>query len=411
MKPLAIAAGLLACPTVNAFLIPPEISQNDIEIAGNVAAALASAPQISEIQPIDLECPGCPILVKGRSGFDVQVQTDAPSHLELTFSIEHQPQGGDRLVVNGFELYPNADPFSNALVAPQVLDKEVEKRHDHDHNRDHSDGHRKRPHHRRPEPQPQRLGFGMHVGPAKKTQDGEFDLIEVELQIIEVGFSFVEDIPSLKINLIKQNSGKLLMTHIEKVIPQKEVDAPDAQTAAEECATVMCQIMALTREKVKQFNKLKPSFGCHGGKNKGGMMRPEGHGHPHHPRPHGIRPDHLKFPQQREHSWGKLFKNIFAHILLPVLVGIVAGVSVSLIGMMVGTVIVSTWRFFFRKPSSSHRHHRRHSRSHSHNKVSHKEAIAAEEKSGLMVEEAPPTYADDVPPYEDVVPADKPAEV
>ncbi|KAK4192586.1 hypothetical protein QBC35DRAFT_484335 [Podospora australis] len=395
MKPLTIAAGLLAAPAVNAFLIPPEVSAADIEIANNVAT------KISEIQPIELECPGCPLLIKDRSGFDVQLQTDKTSHLELVFSIDHHSEG-DRLVVNGFELYPNADPFSNQLVAPQVLDTESETdRHDDGHE---DGGHHKHPHHRRPKPQPQRLGFGMHVGPVMKSPDSELELIEVELQIIEIGFSFVENIPRLKVNLLKDSTGKLLMSPVEKATPQKSVEAP--VEGEEECATAMCKIMAITRQKMKDLKKMRPTFGCHGGK-----MRPAHHGeHPHHPQPvpHGIRPPHLQF-SQREHSWGKLFKNIFAHILLPVLIGIVAGVSVSLIGMAVGTAIVSTWRFFFRKPS--HRHHRRHSRSHS-RKISRSEAVVAEEKSGLMEqqqeeeqEDAPPAYVDEV------TKDDKPAEV
>jgi hypothetical protein len=46
----------------------------------------------------------------------------------------------------------------------------------------------------------------------------------------------------------------------------------------------------------------------------------------HHQRPHA---GHWAAPYQ-EHRWGKLFKHIASHILLPVLIGIFAGVSISL---------------------------------------------------------------------------------
>ncbi|KAK0718842.1 hypothetical protein B0T21DRAFT_338689 [Apiosordaria backusii] len=389
MKSLSLAAaGLLAAPAAHAFLIPPEISESDLKIVQEVEFA---EPKIAEVQPIDLECPGCPLNIKGRFGQDIQVKTDRPNHLELLFSIEHRPEGGDRLMVNDFELYPFADPFSSSLIAPQVLDDntEVEKRHDHHGGEE--DGHRRAKHHRRPKPQPQRLGFGLHVSPIQKDTNGKLELIEVELQIIEIGYSFVDSIPKLKVNLVKDQDGKLLMTTIEKASPEKLVEMSEEDKPAEECTTTLCQLMAAAHEKMEQLRKMRLP-GCHGGKEGMGMKpsfnRP--HGEHHRGGHHEPRPGHMAM---REHSWGKLFKNITSHILLPVLIGIVAGVSVSLIGMAVGTVIVALWRFF-RKPS----HTRRHSRRHSLHKTSHKEAVVAEEKSGLLAEEeeqdAPPAYQD-----------------
>ena len=63
------------------------------------------------------------------------------------------------------------------------------------------------------------------------------------------------------------------------------------------------------------------------------------------------------------------------------------------LGMLVGTVIVSLWRTFFRRPSER-RHRRHHSRSHSQShKAVAKEALVEEEKAGLMEDqEAPPSY-------------------
>jgi hypothetical protein len=48
--------------------------------------------------------------------------------------------------------------------------------------------------------------------------------------------------------------------------------------------------------------------------------------------------------------------------------------------MVVGTLIVSVWRFFFRRPSRRHSHH----------KAADKEVAFTEEKSGLIEHQDPP---------------------
>lgn len=305
LKPLTVAAGLLAVPATQAFLIPPEVSDADIEIASTIESV---GPQITESHVVDVECPGCPILVTGRRGKDVQLQIDRPSHLELTFSVDHQTDH-DRLLVNGLELYPSHNPLREILVAPQVVDHREKK--DKRHNREH----RKRPHRL---PQPQKLGFGVQVGQPKKDTDGQFELVEIELQIIEVGVAFVDGIPSVKVKVIKDGEGRLLMSQIEKGEPKHLLEVPKG--GAEECTTMLCEYMAALRAKLKSVK----GFGhCHGGAMKGSA--PGGNvAHPH--RPSG---DHWRAPYQ-ERRWGMLFKYIASHILLPVLIGIVAGVSVSL---------------------------------------------------------------------------------
>ncbi|KAK4162496.1 hypothetical protein QBC43DRAFT_302001 [Cladorrhinum sp. PSN259] len=413
MKSVTAAAGLLAAPAAHAFLIPPQLSESDLQIAD----AIEAIPAIAVTQAVELECPGCPIMVKGENGHGVQIQTHRPNHLELTFSIESRPDG-DHLMVNEFELYPSADPFQGPLMAPQVFDKDETHKHHagHDEEEHHQ---KKRPHHRRPEPQPQRLGFGLVTGGVGTSDaNGGLELVDVYLQILEVGmYSFIDDIPGVKVKLIKEPTGKLLMTTVEKSAPQNS----NGDDKAEDCTNMWCAWMAAARERMAQFRKAHGMGGCHG-KMKDGMGT-----HPtppplpfdgEHPPHHHDGPHHHGHPElvqgnepmpPRELTWGRLLKNITWHILLPVLAGVVAGVSVGLIGMAVGTVIVSLWRFFVRrKPSSSHH---RHSRRHSCHKVSHREvAIVAEEKAGLMAAEE----TEDLPPppaYEDADITKKPAEV
>jgi len=325
LKPLTVAAGLLAVPAAQAFLIPPEVSDADIQIANTIESI---GSQVADSQVVNVECPGCPISVQGKRGKNIQLKIDRPSHLELAFSIDHLSDH-DRLLVNGFEMYPSGDPLHETLSAPQVVDRrEKDKRHyrEHDH---HDDGHRKRPHHLAP--QPQRLGFGLHVGPSKKDTDGQFELVEVELQIIEVGVAFIDGIPSVKVKLIKDGEGRLLMSQIEKSEP-KFLDHPNGD--AKECTTMLCKWLAIAREKLKGFKGFGHCHGMKGGMNPHGAGEaPHGHPHPQPPQPHHPHDPaagHWPPAPYQERRWGKLFKYIAAHILLPVLIGIVAGVSVSL---------------------------------------------------------------------------------
>ncbi|KAK4124943.1 hypothetical protein N657DRAFT_632876 [Parathielavia appendiculata] len=377
LKLFTAAAGLLAIPATQAFLVSPEISDADIQVA-NTIESLGDLG--AETQVVDVECPGCPILVRGRRGKSFQRKIDRPSHLELTFSVDHQPDH-DRLLVNGFELYPTSRPSFEPLLAPQIVEGRRRHRGHDRHDRDHNDRkHRVRP--SRHTPQPQRLGFTARVSAPKKDANRQFELVEVELQIIEVGIAFIDGIPNVKVTLIKDAEGRLLMSQIEKSEPKQVLEHPNG--GAEQCETMMCEWVATVREKLKGLK----GFGhCHGGHTKGGTASPAlgeaPHGHPHHHHLPGDKPRPTPF---REHRWGKLFKHIGSHILLPVLIGIVAGVSVSLIGMAVGTVIVSLWRVVFRRRNGHRRHH-------SHHNAAHKEAALDEEKSGLMEhEDLPPSY-------------------
>jgi hypothetical protein len=301
LKPLTLAAGLLAAlPATQAFLVPPEVSDADIQVANTIESI---GSQVADTHVVDVDCPGCPILVTGRSGRPIQLQIDRPSHLELTFSIDHQPNH-DRLLVNGFELYPSNAMMRDTLSAPQVVDREDKVRR-----------HRKRPH--RFEPQPQRLGIGVNVGPAKKDVDGQFELVEIELQIIEVDVAFIDGIPSLKVNLIKDTEGRLIMSQILKSEPKNLLGGQKG-----ECTSTLCKLVAAARERLKKFKGFKGFGNCHGA-TKGGMKPAAKPHHPH--RPEG----HWRAPHQ-ERRWSRLFMYIGSHILLPVLIGVVAGVTVSL---------------------------------------------------------------------------------
>lgn len=385
VKPAAVAASLLAA-SANAFLVPPQLSE--------VANGPVPVPLIqSETKDVKVNCPGCPVVINGRRA--PKFMEEKPHHLDLAFSIDHQPDAADRLLVNGFELYPNPDPLHEVLSATPLLDSPPWAGKGKGKGRGppwgkgkwghHEDG-GKLGHHRGPggpfgrmRPEPQPLGFALHTGTVAQEADSELELIVVDFKIIEVGSEFIEGIPELHVKLIKDAAtGRLMIGNVESEVP---LPAP---TEDEKCTTLLCKWMTSI------FGSKKP---CHGQRPDGPMLDgPMAHGG-HHGGSGPVEPSrHMDNIPER--SWRRLFKNIASHILLPVLIGIVAGVSVSLIGMAVGTLIVSAWRTFVRRPSHHHHHRRHHSR-----KSVQLETAIVEEKDALIdnvePEDEPPAYEDE----------------
>jgi hypothetical protein len=389
LRALTVAA--LGLATTNAFLLVPEIADEAIDSLKAIKALPFDKISIAETQKIDLACPQCPLYVTDREG-NVKLQADWKSHLELNFAIDHQA-AGDRLLLNDFELYPNADPFSHMLAAElkanckkkhrkSVLDDvfetidEVYK----------EEFKGKKYHKEEASNAAVPLGFSMLVNPTVKSQDDDMELIGIDFKVIEVMNTFLDGIPSIHIELIKAPEQALMIGSV-KVLSAEE-SAPKPEVAQAKCDTLLCKWGALLDD---MFAKIKPlNFKACGGKGKHAPAKTEEGDAPKMDRPHHH---HHHHPGHRvhKHSWGQLFKNIVSHVLLPILVGIVAGVSVSLIGMMVGTCIIAVWRTFFRR--NHHRHH--HHVGHAHHRDVQKEAALEEEKTGLMAEsEAPPAYED-----------------
>ncbi|KUI58994.1 hypothetical protein VP1G_06232 [Cytospora mali] len=353
LRPLLAAAGLTA--VTQALLLPPEITSHDIDILESIPIESIA---ISKTQTINLDSPA-----------------------------------GDRLMLNDFELYPHSDPFTNVLIAPQVAEKPKHEKDKHgEHQKEHDENEFKAllSHHKsRPKEGnfvvEQQLGFSLGIHPVENTTDEGLDLIVVDLQIIEVGSVFVDGLANMRINLIKTPDNQLLIGKIEQT-PSETVSTPMEED--KECTTTLCKWKAIVAD---QLNKMK-MHGCAGMMGaKAGHAHAHGDAHPHQPHGHNGLFD-------KPNGWTLLFRKLTSHIVLPVLVGIAAGVSVSIIGMIVGTVLVGFWRKFVRGQSFFPQHRRRSHSGASHHKAARMEAAAAEEKAGLMQEEAeelPPAYEDE----------------
>jgi hypothetical protein len=318
------AAGLAA--TCTAFLLPPEVSEADIAIADKVSSLAEVAPDFARVNTVLVDCPGCPIQVRNRHGH-VKVKNGKPNHLILNFAVNHPAdESGDRLLLNGFELYPNSDPFHNVLSALQTWDKKPQVEED-ERERDPEttqlkSHHKMRPQHLK-EIIPSQLGFSLQIHPAAEDKDGqEYKLIDLDLQIIEVGNRFVDGVPNVNVRLIKDGSGNLAIAGVESTASQLQTSPTDKQ---EECTTLMCKWLAIIKAKMSH---MKTS--CH--RKPGSSANNEVVGEnqmPGHFKHHGGRP-HFHHMHSHHRSWAQLFKNITTHILLPIVIGIFAGVTASL---------------------------------------------------------------------------------
>ncbi|OTA54644.1 hypothetical protein K449DRAFT_389097 [Hypoxylon sp. EC38] len=368
-----IAAAGLAASTTNAFLLPPEVSESDNNLVTTLPVPVSAAsPNYSK--NLKLKCPGCSVYMPHHG--KVKVVNDIPSHLELDFSVE--PAGtADRLMLNGFELYPNADPFRNSLTA--VVRPDVPHRRT------------KRPHYKGPKSDfAQSLGFGMQTRSIPKTDEkDEFELLLIDLDIIEVGDVFIDGIPDVQIKLLKAPTGQLIIGEIDTT--ESETKQNNPMENQEECTTFLCKWKAIVMQKLASLRLHKGCGGHRTHAKVGDQTKEEGQVD----QPVVVDGDNDHHHGHRQRNWGLLFKNIASHILLPVAIGILAGVAASILGMMVGTFVVFLWRLVARRGGS-----RRHHRHGHHHKASHAEAVVQDEKAGLMahVEEdevAPPAYVEE----------------
>lgn len=308
LKRLMLAVAGLAVAT-QAFLVPPEVSESEVKAAN---ALPVEAYVVPDHQLLNLTCPGCPLVFRGKHGF-AKIKTDRASHLELAFAVDHELDH-DRLFVNNFEIYPSSDPFRSALGASLVPD-DVGRRH-----MKHRKTHKSSP--------PSRLGFSLQVHPVAENKEQGLQLISLDLQIIEVGSMFVDGIPNVHVGLVKDSNGRLAIGSIGTTESQTLGSTPGGNQG--ECTTLLCKWVTIMKDKLSHMKSGKNCAGMKSGAAEGSQHGYHGH-HNHHDNQnnHGARPDGTEYRHHR-HSWGLLFKSIAAHILLPVAVGIIAGVTVSL---------------------------------------------------------------------------------
>ncbi|TWU74412.1 hypothetical protein ED733_003486 [Metarhizium rileyi] len=323
LTPLAFAA------TAAAFVIIPELSEAD----ENIFKALPidvhqplSLPMPAESHAVSVPCRQC----EGHNS-SVQLNFDVVDHT--------------RLLLNGFEVYPNADPWHGDLTAAvESADLESTKH---------------------------KLGYSLAIAPEFMDKDSFIQLLNVELRVIEVGDRFVDGIPVVDVKLVKAPSGEIAIANVNT-----------ASTKSSTCNSMSCHAKEVMAEAYKALKGFSPFKGCHRQPHNEDVQAH--HRHPHH---------HHFGGGKHTHEWGRLISNVAAQIFLPVLMGITAGVGVALFAMAVCSLFFRLSfiargrrdRGFGLCPYSKGRDE----------KFAHEDAVASE-KAGLMAEE------DEVPPqYED----------
>lgn len=366
LQTLAIAAAGLSA--ASAFLLPPEIKAFP---PGFPIESLLHEGN----RTLFLDCPGCPVPL-AEDGGKIQLATGVKSHLELVFRIDNSGKH-PRLVANDFELFPHPDPRHNNLVAKHA--PEVKQGDSYYLNFE--------------DAVPVTLGASLGWKRQPTSRKTQMSHIVVDLQIIEIMSGFQDGIPNVKIHLIHcGHSGRLRIAKIHQTESTALMHVPLRQQLAQCGDNMFCKVRAVMLDKFRKMaghmggRKGCKTHGHHAGGHSGHHMGGMG-GHHGHKMPSVASKPHFKL---REHSWSQLWNKFAHHILFPIGVGIVAGVTVSIVGMVVGTLLVGLWRVFVRGQPFFHRRraHRRHSKS-----------AAAEEKAALManVEEEAPAYRDEEP--------------
>lgn len=271
-KPLAFAA------TAAAILIVPETSDNDDGIfrALPIDNSNFDIPATAFDQAIDVPCLQC----RGRD-----------THLKLDFGIQERS-----LVLNGFELYPHADPWNGDLSAAVIKGNGKSDM--------------------------RRLGYGLAIRPEGIDEDQHLEIVNVEVRIIEVGDRFVDGVPPVTVKLIKSPVGDIMIGNIEVNGAGKK--------SPEDC-DMWCRAKGMVHD---TWRDVKGKFkGCHG-------MKPHhsheyGHKSNHGPGKAENKPtDNFKhgplMDKKPAQSFGEVLGHVTAYIIIPVLLGVAAGVGVAL---------------------------------------------------------------------------------
>ena len=263
---------LCLAATAAAFLVVPEVTEADKDVISTLPAPVDAAHPVLMPSDLHLDIP-------------YHQEGGADAAISLNFLVE----GGSRLTLNGFELYPSADPWHGDLTA------EVEAH----------DGAREE----------KTLGYGLFVKPEVSDAEQQLSLVAIDLQLLEVGGVFDKGLPKVEIKLIKGPTGDIVIGSVDAVV----------ETVEEKANNPLLRI----KEKVEEFWK-KLSSGC--GRHRKGSAK-----HGHFETYEGGRPfrhdslhgHHRHGGHRHRHDWGRLLKNIAANIVLPVLAGITAGVGVA----------------------------------------------------------------------------------
>jgi len=264
---------------------------------------------------VALECPGCAFATQEDEG--ISWKKNVGNALLLDFNTGRQE---DSLDIAGFQLYP---PSLNAAIGEFYV-TQIDP-------------------HAASNLRLRVTGFQSRFNGAETISEAGMELLPLTLQITSLEGVPVSP-PELKINLLKDANGRLMIASFETTHPTEDTPALED----EECNEwpLLCKWKGIVAERIEKMKKM--GKGCH--------KKPHGHHNPmedddlHGKPPHRFRPGR-PHPHHRPHHIGHHGKGHHGHrvhmflrrailtILIPIVVGIFAGTVTYLIGMAVGCVI------------------------------------------------------------------------
>jgi len=312
-----------------AFLIPPSISAADIDVIHSLPFEDAVG---ADSQDLMLECPHCPVLVgSSEEGTDIWMD-GLSSMLQVDFRIEHF-EDMDALFFNDVQLHPldpNLPP--KPLRLPQIVKHTTTFEESIDQS---AETHLTPP-----------LGYAVNIEPLNDQQE-EIGLLDVSIQIVQIGDVFVDDIETIELKLLQTPSGRMMIADLAAA-PSHSVGQ-----LAGDCTSLFCKAKALLSGSLSQHRPQHKGCGIDAPVRTAKQNRP----HPpldcgKHCHPHGTHGHHGHHRHHRHHGFSRLshaLKSVAFHILVPILIGVAAGMTASVIGMVVGQTIVLLWRMVYRR--------------------------------------------------------------
>jgi len=363
--------------TAQSFLLPPTITSADKDIINTLP--FEDAVNIKD-RIIEVDCPGCPVVISDIEGKMHSVQAESVLRLNFSLSLNEN----DQLFMNDVQIYP-IDPRNTPLMMePLTADQLV-----------------KSPAGTWEYAASPKLGYALAVShPAVSSNNEQLNLVNIKMEILEVADKFINGMDAVVMKLLETPSGKLMIGDVD-IIPIPVSNPSNPTDNNQECTTMLCKWRAIIADKLAKVKgsikgcagKARP--GAHGSKHGSGV-RPHGHGRP---RPHGPHRPHRH--HHRHGGFSRFLRSIVLHVFIPIMIGVVVGVTTSLIGMVVGHLIIFIWRVLFRRGQRGQYHRVQ------------QEAVDKEEddetKSFLNHQGPPPTY-EEAPAYEEAVADEKTSE-
>lgn len=262
-----------------AVAITPQLPEHEMKAVELAWPEVAKTPMSAALsRTLTVPCPKCP----GEN-----------AELQFSFTI----QKSTKLACNGFEVYPDADPFHGDLQARLYAE----------------DGPNEL----------QKLGYSIATVPLTASDpESRLQVVDVTLRVVEVGSLFVDDIPTIIVRMVELPTGETFIGNIETV---EQVKNP--------CTTALCRLGEKFDTLWASFEELKSVkfWDCTAGDRScirrmawsisgtASMDRLSG--------------DKVSAQGQkilgRPREWTKLIKQVSSYVFLPVLFGITGGILLA----------------------------------------------------------------------------------